>query len=75
MTGDGRDDQLELTTRRIFESAATVWSNQQIERTLSFMSEDVVHTLNVDGELVPFAASVKGKAAMREKLIMMLDTF
>ena len=75
MTGDGRDDQPDLITRRIFESAATAWSNYQIERTLSFMSEDVVHTLNVDGELVPFAASVRGKAAMREKLGMMLDPF
>lgn len=75
MTGDGRDDRLGLITQRIFESAATGWANHDIERTLGFMSEDVVHTLNVDGELVPFAASVRGKAAMREKLTIVLDTF
>ncbi len=75
MLVDGDGDRRSLDTRRIFERAATAWSNYQLEQALSFMSEDVEHTLNVDGELVPFAASVKGKAAMRTKLQMVLDTF
>ena len=75
MSGDGGGDRRGLATRRIFERAATAWSNYQLEEVLSFMSDDVEHTLNVDGEVVPFAASVKGKVAMRKKLQMVLDTF
>lgn len=73
--GRGDGDRQGLDTRCVFERAATAWSNYQLEQTLSFMSEDVEHTLNVDGELVPFAASVKGKAAMRKKLQLVLNTF
>ena len=75
MTGDGGDNQLEAYTKRVFEQTMTAWANQDLDRALSFVSDDIVHTLNVDGELVPFAASVKGKAAMREKLELMLNTF
>ncbi len=73
--GDGGSGRRGWVARRVFERAATAWSNYRLEKALSFMSEDVEHTLNVDGEIVPFAASVKGKAAMRKKLQMVLDTF
>ena len=75
MTGDGGGNQLETRTRKIFEETMTAWANQDLDRALRFVSEDIIHTLNVDGELVPFAASVKGKAAMREKLEVMLKAF
>jgi hypothetical protein len=39
------------------------------------MADDVVQAINVDGELVPFAASAVGKGAVREKLRLMTDTF
>ena len=73
--GHGDSDRRGLSTRRVFERAATAWSNYQLEQTLSFMSEDVEHTLNVDGGRVPFAASVKGKPAMRAKLQLVRDIF
>ncbi|MFY0611321.1 MAG: nuclear transport factor 2 family protein [Hyphomicrobiaceae bacterium] len=75
MTGDRGGNRLEYRTRRVFEQAMTAWANQDLDRALRFVSDDIVHTLNVDGELVPFAASVKGKGAMREKLELMLETF
>jgi ketosteroid isomerase-like protein len=65
----------EYSTQRVFERTTTAWANGDRERTLSSMSEDVVRRVNVDGDRVPFAASVTGKPAMRERLDMMLDMF
>jgi ketosteroid isomerase-like protein len=65
----------EFATRRVFARAATAWANGDWETTLRAMSDDVVRCVNVDGDLVPFAASVIGKPAMREKLILMHKLF
>ena len=63
------------TTRRLFLDCLAAWTNRDLEGALSFMTEDVVHILNIDGAVVPFAASVEGKPALREKLQFLLDTF
>jgi ketosteroid isomerase-like protein len=55
--------------QRVFKDATSAWANRDLERTLSFMSEDVVHTLNISG------ASTTGKRALRKKLQLILDTF
>jgi len=51
------------------------WTHRDIEAALSFMTEDVVHVLNIDGTIAPYFASVEGKSALREKLQLLLDTF
>jgi ketosteroid isomerase-like protein len=63
------------TTRRLFLDCFAAWTNRDLEGTLSFMSEDVAHILNLDGTLVPYGASVEGKPALRQKLQLLLDTF
>jgi len=65
----------EVLTGRTFRCAVSAWANRDLDAVMRTMSDDVVHNLNVDGTLVPFAASVTGKAALREKLQLMLDTF
>jgi ketosteroid isomerase-like protein len=62
-------------TLRIVEDAISAWANRDLERTLSYMHEDVVHRLNVNSETVPFGGSTFGKAALRQKLQLLLDTF
>jgi len=42
---------------------------------MCFIGDNVVHILNVDGQVAPFAASTTGKAALRDKLQLLLDTF
>jgi len=75
MTAGRGDNRLEERTKQVFEQTMTAWVNQDLDRALSFVSDNIVHSLNVDGEVVPFAASVRGKTAMREKLELMLKMF
>jgi ketosteroid isomerase-like protein len=63
------------TTQRLFLDCLGAWANRDLEGTLGFFTEDVVHILNIDGTVAPFAASVEGKPALREKLLLLLDTF
>ena len=63
------------TTRRLMLDCLAAWTNGDLEGALSFMAEDVAHILNIDGAVVPFAASVEGKPALRKKLQLLLDTF
>jgi len=65
----------EAETRRVFQGAVSAWANRDLDLAMSFMSDEVVHILNVDGEVAPFAASTNGKAALRTKLQLLLDTF
>lgn len=53
----------------------SAWANGDLDEVMSFLHDDVVRNVNVDGELVPFAASVVGKAAIRERMQMAVDTF
>lgn len=65
----------ENATKCVFERAVSAWANGDIDAALKLMSDDVQHSVNVNGELVPFAASVRGKAQMRDKLRLLLETF
>lgn len=65
----------EEITRRVFLDCLAAWTSRDLEGALGFMSDDVVHILNVDGMLVPCAASVEGKPALRKKLQLLFDTF
>jgi ketosteroid isomerase-like protein len=65
----------EEATRRLLLDCLEAWANRDLEGTLSFFTEDIVHILNIDGAAVPCAASVEGKPALREKLLLLLDTF
>ncbi len=62
-------------TERVFRAAVSAWANRDLDVVMSLMADNVVRSINVDGEQVPFAASAVGKDAVREKLQLMLDTF
>jgi len=51
------------------------WTHRDLDAALSFMTEDVVHILNIDGTIAPYFASVEGKPALRKKLQLLCDTF
>jgi hypothetical protein len=65
----------EAVTLRVSQGIISAWADRDLELTLSFVSDDIVHDLNIDGNLVPIGASTEGKVALREKLQMFLDTF
>lgn len=65
----------EERTRQLYLDCFAAWTSRDLEGALSYLTEDVIHVLNVDGAAVPFAASVEGKPALREKLQLLLDTF
>ena len=62
-------------TRALFDGIIVAWVDRDLEGTLACLSDDIDHTVNVDGDLAPYARSVQGKSEMREKLALMLDTF
>lgn len=68
-------DLIEVKTRELFKKTFSAWANRDLEQALTTLSDDVVHVLNVDGAVAPFAASVAGKSNLREKLQLILDTF
>lgn len=67
--------ELEDETEKVFRAAVSAWANRDLDTLMALMAEDVVRQINVDGEVVPFAASATGKAALRQQLQLMLDTF
>lgn len=60
-------------TRDVATRALQRWGERDLDGTLELIAEDVVHVLNIDGNLAPFAKSVAGKAELRPKLQSMLD--
>jgi ketosteroid isomerase-like protein len=66
---------IEQETERVFRAVISAWANQDVDGVVRRLADDVVRNINVDGELVPFAASVTGKAAIRERLELALETF
>lgn len=69
------DMPAEEITRAVFEGAAQSWAERDVECTLDYFSDDIVHVVNVDSEQVPYAKSGVGKVALRERLKMILDIF
>ena len=55
-------------TRDVATRALQRWGERDLDGTLELIAEDVVHVLNIDGNLAPFAKSVAGKADLRPKL-------
>jgi len=70
-----RELSSEEVTQALFEGIIVAWADRDLEGTLACMGDEIEHSLNVDGDVVPYARSVRGKAAMREKLALLLDTF
>jgi len=61
--------------RAVVAKAHAVWGESDLEAFLAFLTDDIVHNVNVDGGLVPYAASAVGKDAVRERLALLLATF
>jgi ketosteroid isomerase-like protein len=62
-------------TREIVGRCTSAWEARDLDATLACMDDDIVYELNVDPRVAPFAGTVGGKAAVREKLQLILDTF
>ena len=66
---------VENTTQSIFEGALSAWARRDVDGVLPFFSDDMTNNINVDPAIVPFAYSVVGKNAYREKLRGILNKF
>lgn len=75
MTECATNPELENETRDLHRRTFTAWANGDVEATLYNVADDVIHEINVDGSLVPYAASTTDKAQMRDRLNLMLATF
>lgn len=58
-----------------FYRAHVAWGLSDLEGYLAFLTEDVVHTVNLEGQGVPYAIGTEGKSALRPRLQLLLDTF
>jgi len=61
--------------RAAFHQAHLAWADGDFERFMSFIDDDIVYTVNVDGYQVPYASSAVGKDEVRWRLQLLLDTF
>jgi ketosteroid isomerase-like protein len=61
--------------RSAFYRAHLAWGDNDLDAFMSYLAEDVVYVVNVDGLEVPYAASAVGKAEVRQRLQLLLDTF
>lgn len=61
--------------RSSFLLAHHAWSDGDIDSFVSFLSEDVVYIVNVDGLKVPYACSAFGREDVRQRMQLLLDTF
>lgn len=55
--------------------AHTAWAAGDFARFMSFIDEDILHFVNVDGMSVPYAMSAVGKTDVAQRLQLLLDTF
>lgn len=61
--------------RAQFVTAHIRWAKSDLEGFLKLFTEDVLHTVNVDGLAVPYASSALGKEDVRQRLQLLLHTF
>jgi ketosteroid isomerase-like protein len=59
--------------RAVVREAHLRWGEGDLDGFMSCFSDDVVHSVNVEG--VPYASTAAGKAEMRGRLQLLLDTF
>lgn len=59
--------------RHVFIKAHETWSAGDLDGLLSCLHDDIVYTINVDG--IDYAAGSNGKANVRNRLLIKLDTF
>ncbi len=59
----------------VVASLLACWRAQDVEETLRHCSDDVVYSLNISEETVPFGGEANGKAACRQVLKMMLEQY
>lgn len=59
----------------VFSRAHLAWEAGDFERFMSYIADDIVYLVNVDGMQVPYAMSAVGKADVQDRLQLLLDTF
>ena len=65
----------ENTTRQVFQGAVSAWAGRDLDGLMHYVGDEIANDINVDPNVVPFAPSVVGKAAYRDKLQHILDSF
>lgn len=55
--------------------AHLAWRDGDFARFMSFIAEDIIYIVNVDGMAVPYAMSALGKTDVADRLGLLLDTF
>jgi ketosteroid isomerase-like protein len=55
--------------------AHRAWEAGDFDRFMSFIAEDILYLVNVDGQSVPYAMSAVGKTDVADRLQLLLDTF
>lgn len=58
--------------RAIVLKAHELWAEGKLDEFMSCLAEDIVYNVNVDG--VDYAASANGKAEVRQRFQLLLDT-
>ncbi len=61
--------------RSVFERAHQAWADGDFEAFMNCVTDDVLYTVNVDGQQVPYAMSAVGKTDLQDRLQLLLDTF
>jgi len=65
----------ENTTRQVFQGAVSAWAGRDLDGLMHYVGDEIANDINVDPNVVTFAPSVVGKAAYRDKLQHILDSF
>lgn len=60
---------------RLVNHTLNAWARRDLEETIRHLAPDIDFFVNVDPDIAPFAASARGRDAVRARLQVMLDTF
>ena len=63
------------TGRDAFERAHEAWASGDFGRFMSYLHEDILYLVNVDGMQVPYAMSALGKADAEQRLALLVRVF
>ena len=61
--------------RSAFIGALEAWKAQDLDRLMTFVADDILYLINVDGIQVPYAMSAVGKEDLRGRLQVVIATF
>lgn len=61
--------------RSVLLDALLAWKAQDLDHLMTFIAEDILYLVNVDGIQVPYAMSAVGKEDLRGRLQLVIDTF